>query len=92
MIAFGTGRGAGQGETLWDNGTTSGGNDTVVDFTQSIGDRISLNAATDSPNSVLASATQGSSGDAVVHLSDGSSMTILGVPLASLTTSYFTTH
>jgi len=92
MIAFGTGRGVGQGETLWDNGTTSGGNDTVVDFTQSIGDRISLNAASDSPNSVLASATQGSSGDAVVHLSDGSSMTILGVPLASLTTSYFTTH
>src|SRR6202040_2179813 len=46
-IAFGAGRLSGQGETLWDNGSTSRGNDTVVNFTQSIGDRISLNSATD---------------------------------------------
>jgi len=91
-IAFGAGRLKGQQETLWDNGTSSGGNDTVVNFTHSIGDQLSLNGATDNPNTVLASATEDNGGNAVLHLSDGSSITLIGVSLSSLTTSYFTTH
>jgi Ca2+-binding RTX toxin-like protein len=91
-IDLGAGRVSGQQEILWDNGTSSGGNDTVVDFSQSVGDRISLNAATDNPNAVLASATQDNGGNAVLHLNDGSSITLIGVSLSRLTTSYFTTH
>jgi len=91
-VDLGAGRVSGQQEMLWDNGTSSGGNDTVVDFSQSVGDRISLNAATDNPNAVLASATQDNGGNAVLHLNDGSSITLIGVSLSRLTTSYFTTH
>ena len=91
-VDLGAGRVSGQQEILWDNGTSSGGNDTVVDFSQSVGDRISLNAATDNPNAVLASATQDNGGNAVLHLNDGSSITLIGVSLSQLTTSYFTAH
>src|SRR4029077_15409938 len=47
-IGFGAGRIAGQQETYWDDGsTTSAGNDTVVNFSQAIGDKVSLNSTTD---------------------------------------------
>ena len=88
-IAFGAVHTA---ETYWDNGTTSSGNDTVVNFTQAIGDRVSLNGATDNASTVVAGATADGGGNAVLHLSDGSSVTIIGVTLASLNTTFFTTH
>jgi hypothetical protein len=47
---------------------------------------------TDNAASVVASATADGSGNAVVHLSDGSSITLLGVSLGSLNASFFTSH
>jgi Ca2+-binding RTX toxin-like protein len=89
-IAFGTGRVAGQQQTYWDNGTTSSGNDTIYDFTRSIDDRISLNGPTDSAAAVAATATADSSGNAVLHLSDGSSITLVGLP--TIDNTFFTTR
>ena len=83
---------AGGNQTLWDNGSTSTGSDSVFGFSQSSGDRISINGATDNAASVVASATADGSGNAVVHLSDGSSITLLGVSLGSLNASFFTSH
>jgi hypothetical protein len=87
-IAFGAFHGA---ETLWDNGSTSSGNDTVYDFSQSTGDRISLSNQ-DNVVLVVLTATSDGSGNVVVHLHDGSSITLIGVAQASLNTGYFTTH
>jgi Ca2+-binding RTX toxin-like protein len=83
---------AGGNQTLWDNGSTSTGSDSVFGFSQSSGDRISINGVTDNAASVVASATADGSGNAVVHLSDGSSITLLGVSLGSLNASFFTSH
>jgi hypothetical protein len=89
-IAFGVSHTA---ETYWDDGnSTSAGNDTVFNFTQASGDRVSLNGATDNASTVVAAATADGSGNAVLHLSDGSSVTLVGVTLASLNTTFFTTH
>ena len=89
-IAFGAVHTA---ETYWDDGnSTSAGNDTVVNFTQAIGDRVSLNSGTDNAATMVANATADGGGNAVLHFSDGSSVTLLGVTLVSLTTSFFTTH
>jgi hypothetical protein len=57
-----------------------------------IGDRISLSSADPNANTVVASATQDGSGNAVLHLNDGSSITLIGVAVASLNTGFFTTH
>jgi hypothetical protein len=40
----------------------------------------------------VAGATQDVSGNAVLHLNDGSSITLIGVAAASLDTGFFTTH
>ena len=89
-IAFGAIHSA---ETYWDDGnTTSAGNDTVVNFSQATGDRVSLNSGTDNASTVVAGATADGGGNAVLHLSDGSSVTLVGVTLASLNTTFFTTH
>jgi hypothetical protein len=45
---------AGGNETFWDDGATSGRHDSISTFNQSAGDRVSLNAATDDPNVVVA--------------------------------------
>jgi len=78
-------------ETFWDDGATSGRHDSISTFNQSAGDRVSLNAATDDPNVVVATATN-DGGNAVLHLHDGSSITLIGITPAQLTTGYFTTH
>jgi Ca2+-binding RTX toxin-like protein len=83
---------AGGNQTLWDNASTSTGSDSIFGFSQSSGDRISLNGVTDDAASVVASATADSSGNAVVQLSDGSSITLLGVSPGSLNTGFFTSH
>jgi Ca2+-binding RTX toxin-like protein len=83
---------AGGNQTLWDNGSTSNGSDSIFGFSQASGDRISLDNATDTAASVLATASADGSGNAVVHLSDGSSVTLLGVSVASLNSSFFTSH
>jgi hypothetical protein len=88
MIAFGAVHGA---ETLWDSGSAPSGNDSVYDFSQSIGDRISLSTQ-DSAATVVAGATSDGSGNVVIHLHDGASITLIGVSQASLSTGYFTTH
>jgi hypothetical protein len=87
-IAFGA---AHTGETIWDNGSTSSGNDTVYDFTQAEGDRVSLSSS-DTASTVVANSTQDGSGNVVVHLSDGSNITLVGVSKAQLDTSYFSSH
>ena len=83
---------AGGNQTLWDNGATSTGSDSVFGFNQAAGDRVSLNSATDTTANVLATATADAGGNAVLHLNDGSSVTLLGVSVASLNSSFFTTH
>ena len=83
---------AGGNQTLWDNGATSTGSDSVFGFNQASGDRVSLNSATDTTANVLATATADAGGNAVLHLNDGSSVTLLGVSVASLNSSFFTTH
>jgi hypothetical protein len=82
---------AGGNETFWDDGATSGRHDSISTFNQSAGDRVSLNAATDDPNVVVATATN-DGGNAVLHLHDGSSITLIGITTAQLTAGYFTTH
>ena len=83
---------AGGNETFWDDGATTGRRDSISTFNQSAGDRISLNGATDTPSAVVGSATTDASGNVVVHLLDGSSITLIGITQAQLNTSYFTTH
>ena len=75
-------------ETLWDNGVTSSGSDAIYNFNQSAGDRISLSNS-DSISTVVASATQ-NGGNTVIHLHDGSSITLVGV--SSINNTFFTTH
>lgn len=87
MIGF-----AGGNETFWDDGATTGRQDSISTFNQSAGDRISLNGATETPSAVVGSATTDASGNVVVHLLDGSSITLIGITQAQLNTSYFTTH
>ena len=82
---------AGGNEIFWDDGATTGRQDSISTFDQSMGDRISLNPATDDPNTVIATATN-NGGNAVLHLHDGSSITLIGITTAQLTTGYFTTH
>ena len=82
---------AGGNETFWDDGMTTGRQDSISTFNQSVGDRISLNGATDDPNTVVATATN-DGGNAVLHLHDGSSITLIGITTAQLTNGYFTTH
>ena len=84
-IAFGVAHTA---EILWDDGATSSGSDTVYNFSQSAGDRISL-SSNDSISSVVASAAQ-SAGNTIIHLHDGSSITLIGVTAVDNT--FFTTH
>jgi hypothetical protein len=88
-IAFGAVHAA---ETYWDDGATSTGNDSVFDFNQALGDRVSLNSGTDNADTVVASAMADGGGNAVLHLSDGSNVTFVGLPLAALDASFFTTH
>jgi hypothetical protein len=64
----------------------------VFNFNQAIGDRVSLNSGTDNANTVVAVATADGSGNAVLHLSDGSNITLVGVPIGQLNTSFFTTR
>ena len=82
---------AGGNETFWDDGMTTGRHDSISTFNQSVGDRTSLNGATDDPNTVVATATN-DGGNAVLHLHDGSSITLIGITTAQLTNGYFTTH
>ena len=83
---------AGGNETFWDDGATTGRQDSISTFNQSGGDRISLNAATDDPSVVVATATNDGGGNVVMHLHDGSSITLIGITQAQLTAGYFTTH
>ena len=79
----------GGNQTAWDNGATSTGNDSIFGFSQSSGDRISLNSATDNASTVTGTAST-VGGNTTVTLSDGSHITLLGV--SSINTSFFTTH
>ena len=83
---------AGGNETFWDDGATTGRQDSISTFNQSAGDRMSLNAATETPSAVVGSATTDAGGNVVVHLHDGSSITLIGITEAQLTTGFFTTH
>jgi hypothetical protein len=83
---------AGGNETFWDDGATTGRQDSISTFNQSAGDRISLNAATDMPSTVVATATTDGGGNVVMHLHDGSSITLIGITQAQLTAGYLTTH
>ena len=84
MIGF-----AGGNETLWDNGVTSTGHDSVSTFSQAAGDRVSLNGATDTIANVLGTATT-SAGNTTVTLHDGSTITFIGI--GSINSGFFTTH
>src|SRR5262245_30726405 len=83
---------AGGNSTLWDNGATTSGHDTVTGFNPAAGDRVSLSSATDTVTAVLASATSDLAGNVVVHLHDNSSITLVGVTPLMLTSGFFTTH
>jgi hypothetical protein len=87
QIAF-----AGGNETLWDNGSATSGHDSVTNFNQAAGDRVSLSSATDTVSAVLASATRDLGGNVVLHLHDGSSVTLVGVTPLMLSSGFFTTH
>ncbi len=82
----------GGNDIFWDDGATIGRQDLINLFNQSAGDRISLNGTTDDPNTVVATATSDSNGNAVLHLHDGSSIMLLGITTAQLTNGFFTTH
>src|SRR5205814_1219322 len=83
---------AGGNETLWDNGSTTSGHDSVTNFSQAVGDRVSLATATDTVSAVLASATSDLGGNVVLHLQDNSSITLVGVTPLMLNSGFFTTH
>jgi Ca2+-binding RTX toxin-like protein len=80
---------AGGNETLWDNGTTSSGHDSVSTFSQAGGDRVSLNSATDTIANVVGTAST-SGGNTTVTLHDGSTITFIGI--SSINNTFFTTH
>jgi hypothetical protein len=82
---------AGGNETFWDDGATTGRQDSISTFNQAAGDRVSLNGATDDPNTLVVTATN-DGGNAVLHLHDGSSITLIGITTAQLNTGFFTTH
>jgi Ca2+-binding RTX toxin-like protein len=86
-IAFSPGH---TNETIWDDGATSTGNDTVYDFSQGSGDRVSLSSS-DTASTVVANSTE-VGGNVVIHLSDGSNITLVGVSKAQLDTGYFSSH
>jgi hypothetical protein len=86
QIAF-----AGGNETLWDNGSSTSGHDSVTGFNQAAGDRVSLSSVTDTVSAVLASATS-IGGNVVLHLGDSSSITLVGVTPLMLNSGFFTTH
>ena len=83
---------AGGNETLWDNGSATSGHDSVTNFNQAAGDRVSLSSATDTVSAVLASATSDLGGNVVLHLHDGSSVTLVGVTPLMLSSGFFTIH
>jgi hypothetical protein len=83
---------AGGNETLWDSGSTTSGHDSVTNFSQAAGDRVSLATATDTVGAVLASATSDLAGNVVLHLHDNSSITLVGVTPLMLNSGFFTTH
>ena len=83
---------AGGNETLWDNGSTTSGHDSVTNFSQAVGDRVSLATANDTVSAVLASATSDLGGNVVLHLQDNSSITLVGVTPLMLNSGFFTTH
>ncbi len=83
---------AGGNESLWDNGSTTSGHDSVTNFSQAAGDRVSLTSATDTVSAVLASATSDLGGNVVLHLQDNSSITLVGVTPLMLNSGFFTTH
>jgi len=80
---------AGGNETLWDNGVTTTGHDSVSTFNQAAGDRVSLNSVTDTIANVLGTATT-SAGNTTVTLHDGSTITFIGI--SSINSGFFTTH
>ena len=80
---------AGGNETLWDNGTTSSGHDSVSTFSQAGGDRVSLNSATDTIANVVGTAST-SGGNTTVTLHDGSTITFIGI--SGVNNTFFTTH
>jgi Ca2+-binding RTX toxin-like protein len=80
---------AGGNETLWDNGSTATGHDSVSTFSQAGGDRVSLNAATDTIANVVGTAST-SGGNTTVTLHDGSTITFIGI--SSINNTFFTTH
>jgi hypothetical protein len=80
---------AGGNETLWDNGVTTTGHDSVSTFSQAGGDRVSLNSATDTIANVLGTAST-SGGNTTVTLHDGSTITFIGI--SSVNNTFFTTH
>ena len=84
MIGF-----AGGNETLWDNGVTTTGHDSVSTFSQAGGDRVSLNSATDTIANVLGTAST-SGGNTTVTLHVGSTITFIGI--SSVNNTFFTTH
>jgi len=75
-IAFGASH---SNEVYWDDGLTSAGNDTVFNFSQASGDQVSINHATDVAATVAANATTDGSGNVVLHFSDGSNVTFIGI-------------
>src|SRR6266550_1482703 len=80
---------AGGNETLWDNGSTTTGHDSVSTFSQAGGDRVSLNSATDTIANVVGTAST-SGGNTTVTLHDGSTITFIGI--SSIDNTFFTTH
>src|SRR5438477_5031179 len=80
---------AGGNETLWDNGSTTTGHDSVSTFSQAGGDRVSLNSATDTIATVVGTAST-SGGNTTVTLHDGSTITFIGI--SGVNNTFFTTH
>src|SRR5438477_2302946 len=80
---------AGGNETMWDNGTTTTGHDSVSTFSQAGGDRVSLNSATDTIANVVGTAST-SGGNTTVTLHDGSTITFIGI--SGVNNTFFTTH
>src|SRR5438477_5479686 len=80
---------AGGNETLWDNGSTTTGHDSVSTFSQAGGDRVSLNSATDTIANVVGTAST-SGGNTTVTLHDGSTITFIGI--SGVNNTFFTTH
>jgi hypothetical protein len=80
---------AGGNEIFWDDGMTTARHDSVSTFNQAGGDRVSLSSATDTPSSVVGTATT-SGGNTTVTFHDGSTLTSIGI--GAVNTGFFTTH